>query len=79
LQVLQDVLACSGRADAALYSIVVEALWQVGGGSLRAHAAELFGCALASAVFGLAATRTCRGDVLEVRSPKWWIGFCSRG
>jgi hypothetical protein len=66
-QVLQDVLSAGGRADAALYSTVIEAMWQADSPRLRAQAEHLFDGAARLGVFGLTAIKARQGDTLEAR------------
>lgn len=66
-QVLQDVLSAGGRADAALYSTVIEAMWQADSPRLRAQAEHLFDGAARLGVFGLTAVKARQGDTLEAR------------
>lgn len=66
-------------------SVAIEALWQCDAPRLRPQAARVFDCAAAANVFGLAATKTCRANTLEVtcelyssaHTPKTLIDFVS--
>ncbi|CAL8463218.1 g2752 [Coccomyxa elongata] len=74
LKVLQDVTGAGGRADAALYSTVIEALWTTDPPRLRMQAAQLFDGAARSGVFGITAAKARQGDVLEVVTPALTTG-----